>query len=116
MSRLQQLDLRAALDTTERDGIPLGQANRANHAQATGLRLIADLTDAYDLHAETILATAQTRAQLQKRAMLAGLGIQLDEQSDALVEGAVIAGLLTGLRMGLLLADIERDTPTGDPA
>lgn len=101
--RMLEVDVRNGIEA-----IRAGTSPGEGTAQAIGLHVLADVSVAFDLDSDELRKFAQTHSELQTDAMLANLRLTLTEEGLQLVRGSTMGGMLTGLRVGLLIAD-QRD-------
>lgn len=107
IAAIDEADIRAGVRALQEN--PGDVANmREGLAHKIGQDAIADLCDAFGLDSDELLAKTEARGAFQGDALLTALGIQANSELRTLVRGAVQAGLLTGVRIGLLIAD-ERE-------
>lgn len=108
--RMMEADAKHGIEAMGSDQQPSTQAELAH---AIGLRTLSTSAASYGLDAATLLSAIDAHAALQTSAMLAALGLRLDAQGSQLVGGSCTGGMLTGIRLGLMLAELVAQEPTG---
>lgn len=103
-----EVDARNGIESMRNDGTAPGSED---NAAAIGTQALEDIANAFDLDAGELMGFARSHGEMQAGAMLAALRIDLTGDGQSLVFGSTIGGILTGLRVGLLIADARRDGP-----
>lgn len=102
--------VRRMLEADARLGI---EAHRAGTAPGEALafeigrRTLDNAAASYGLDAATLMRETEERATLQTEALLSALGVQLEGNWLELVRGSCAGGMLTGIRIGLMLAELD---------
>lgn len=101
---------RAMLEADARagmDAMTAGAHDHASRAEAIGLRALELTAASYGLDADVLLEQANARGELQADATLAAIGWRIrDEAALNVIRGTTGGGVLTGVRLGLMLAEL----------
>lgn len=110
IAAMDEADVRAGMTAAHdlQRGLTPGSVD---FAEAIGNAALEDLCAAFDLgDPSEVLERTQRRGEVQGTILLRTLGVQASRDVTTLVVGSTSAGILTGLRLGLLIAeDRQRD-------
>lgn len=104
LEAIDAADIRAGM-TAVRDmssGLRPGSPELAERIGRESLRSVGE---AFDLDVGVLLDRAQQRGTLQADLLVRTLGVVLNDNARELVRGACQSGILSGVRLGLLIAD-----------
>lgn len=114
LRRMTELDARLGIESMlELDGPAPGSEEMAF---AIGVKTLETAADSYGLDPAELLRAANDRSGLQTSALLAALRIRLDPSGLELVSGSCSGGILTGIRLGLMLAELIAQEPSEEAA